>query len=160
MGGPTQDAAELAEAVARLLRENKQTVAVAESLTSGKLASRLGAAPEASNWFAGGVVAYAAHVKFEVLGVEPGPVVTAQCARQMARGVLRLLRSDFGLAVTGVGGPDPDEGKPAGTVFVSVATAGREEVAEYHFDGDPAAVLEQSAEAALSMLLATIEPRR
>ena len=89
MGGAAQDAA---EAIARLLRENKQTVAVAESLTSGKLASRLGAAPEASNWFAGGVVAYAAHVKFEVLGVEPGPVVSEQCARQMARGVVRLMR--------------------------------------------------------------------
>lgn len=156
MGGAAQDAA---EAIARLLRENKQTVAVAESLTSGKLASRLGAAPEASNWFAGGVVAYAAHVKFEVLGVEPGPVVSEQCARQMARGVVRLMRSDYGLAVTGVGGPDPDEGMPAGTVFIAVAGADGEDVAEYHFDGDPASVLEQSAAAALSMLLATIEPR-
>ena len=60
--------------------------------------------------------------------------------------------------MTGVGGPDPDEGKPAGTVFIAVATADGEDVAEYHFDGDPASVLEQSAAAALSMLLATIEP--
>jgi nicotinamide-nucleotide amidase len=153
----TADAAASAEAIARRLSARKQTCAVAESLTSGTLACHLGAAPDASTWFAGGVVAYAAKVKFTLLDVDPGPVVTERCARQMARGVARLTSADFGLAVTGIGGPDPDEGKPAGTVFVAVASPRGEEAAEYHFSGEPAEVVQQSTAAALSMLLATIE---
>jgi nicotinamide-nucleotide amidase len=65
-------------------------VAVAESLTSGDIACRLCAAPNASSWFAGDLVAYASEVKFKVLDVDPGPVVSARCAAQMARGVARL----------------------------------------------------------------------
>lgn len=152
----TGDAAAAAEAIARRLKARKQTCAVAESLTSGSLACHLGAAPEASTWFAGGVVAYASEVKFTVLEVDPGPVVTERCARQMARGVARLTNADFGLAVTGVGGPEPDEGKAAGTVFVAVRSPGGEDATEYRFSGEPAEVVKQATAAALSMLLATI----
>ena len=59
-----------------------------------------------------GVVAYHAEVKSRILGVDPGPVVTAWAARQMARGVGRLLRADVAISVTGVGGPDEEEGQP------------------------------------------------
>ncbi|MFK4087550.1 CinA family protein [Kribbella sp. NPDC020789] len=147
-----EDAQKLAEQIGAVVAERGITVAVAESLTSGAIASRLGAASGASSWFAGGVVAYASEVKFKLLEVEPGPVVTARCAAQMAGGAARLLGADFAVAVTGVGGPEPDEGHPAGTVFVAVSSGAREEVTKHQFDGEPSEVVELSTCAALEML--------
>jgi nicotinamide-nucleotide amidase len=152
----TEDAAELAAMIARRLRQSERTVSVAESLTSGSLACHLGAAEEASEWFVGGVTAYASHVKFEVLGVDPGPVITARCARQMARGVARLTRSDVGVGITGVGGPDPVEGRPPGTVFIAVSSAEGEKVAAHQFDGDASEVVRAATVAAFSLLLSVV----
>ncbi|GAA1569012.1 CinA family protein [Kribbella sancticallisti] len=153
---PTEEATALAAAIAEVLRDGDRQVAVAESLTSGTVASHLGAAEGASAWFAGGVVAYASEVKFKVLDVDPGPVVSARCAEQMARGVAGLTAAHVGVSATGVGGPDPEEGKPAGTVFIAVSTRDGEEVAEHHFDGDPAEVVQAATVQALRMLLTTI----
>jgi len=152
----TKEAAELAERIAELALGRHLTVAVAESLTSGSLASRLGAATDASTWFAGGVVAYAAEVKFKVLDVDPGPVVTARCAAQMATGVARLTGADFAVALTGVGGPDPDEGHPAGTVFLAVSSGTDENVEKRQFEGDPPEVVAQATVAGLEMLLTAL----
>lgn len=114
---------------ARLLEElsvRDQTVATAESLTGGMLASEITDVPGASRVFRGGVVAYATDVKTSVLQV-PGHVVdqhgvvSEACARAMATGVRELLQADFGLATTGVAGPDSQEGHPVGTVWVAVA---------------------------------------
>ncbi|HZA00451.1 MAG TPA: competence/damage-inducible protein A [Acidimicrobiales bacterium] len=107
------------QAVARLLVERGLTLAVAESLTGGLVASRLVNVPGASGWFRGGVVAYAGDVKTDLLGVPAGPVVTAEAAAGMAAGVRRRLGADVGLGVTGVAGPDGAEGQPAGTVFLA-----------------------------------------
>jgi len=141
-----------AEAIASLAQRYTFRVGVAESLTSGKLAAALGAAPDASSWFRGGVVAYASEVKFEVLGVTPGPVVTSQCAREMAAGAARLLGADAVAAVTGVGGPDDEEGKPPGTVHVATFVRGVELSADLDLSGDPPQVLEQTELRTLAML--------
>lgn len=111
--------------------------AVAESLTSGALASRLGAGPEAADWFRGGLVAYDERVKFDLLGVTPGPLVTERCAREMAEGVARLLGADAAIGVTGVGGPEPSEGEPPGTVIVAVRYRDAEHIRVFHFKGSP-----------------------
>ena len=111
--------------VARQLTTAGLTLAVAESLTGGLVASRLVSVPGASNWFRGGVVSYASDVKFEVLGVPEGPVVSGAAAIAMAEGVRDRLRADVGLGVTGVAGPDEQEGQPVGTVFVGLAMPGR-----------------------------------
>jgi nicotinamide-nucleotide amidase len=141
------------ERIAGLAQQHDLTVAAAESLTSGLLASRLGAGPSASEWFRGSLVAYQEPVKFEVLGVREGPVVTAECAEQMVRGVVRLLGADAAVSATGVGGPDPSEGKPAGTVFLAVAVDGEVAVKELAIDGtDPERILEETAAAALELL--------
>ncbi|MFC4555150.1 CinA family protein [Georgenia faecalis] len=132
---PTTTAADLSATLAELLEGGKQRVAVAESLTSGRIATQLGAAPGSSDWFAGGVVAYASDVKFGVLGVEPGPVVSARCAEQMARGVAELTQADVAVAVTGVGGPDRQEDQPVGTVFIGVYAGGKV-YSEHHDLGD------------------------
>jgi nicotinamide-nucleotide amidase len=108
-------------AVARRLVDRGLTLAVAESLTGGLVASRLVGVAGASAWFRGGVVSYASDVKASLLGVPEGPVVSAAAAGAMAEGVRRLLGADVGLGVTGVAGPDSQEGQPPGTVFLAVA---------------------------------------
>ena len=149
MTEPKHQVEEIAELAGRL----DLTVGVAESLTSGQLAARLGAGPEASQWFRGGLVAYAAAVKFQVLGVDPGPVVTAACARQMATGVASLLGAEATVATTGVGGPEPDEGEPPGTVYLAAQVRGRHRDLRLDLDGEPEVVLAQTVDAALDLLL-------
>ncbi|MDQ3641035.1 MAG: CinA family protein [Actinomycetota bacterium] len=127
-------------------------VAVAESLTGGMISSSLAKAPGASSWLAGGVVAYMSHVKHEVLGVEQGPVVTEEAALQMARGVARLLGADVAVSVTGVGGPDPEEGKPPGTVWVALCSGERAEAHQLRLEGDPPTVCRAACEEALRLL--------
>jgi nicotinamide-nucleotide amidase len=146
-----------ADAIASLAMRNGFRVGVAESLTCGKLAAQLGAAPNASEWFRGGVVAYASEVKFDVLGVTPGPVVTAECARQMALGVATVLDADATVAVTGVGGPDPEEGQPPGTVHVAAWVRGVETGELVQVDGDPAEVLASTVPKALEVLLVSMQ---
>jgi len=75
------------ERIAELAGARRLRVVTSESLTSGTVATRLGAGPNAADWFGGGIVAYQEPVKFDVLGVREGPVVTAECAEQMATGV-------------------------------------------------------------------------
>jgi competence/damage-inducible protein CinA-like protein len=105
-------------AVGQALLARGLTLAVAESLTGGLVAARLVDVPGASAWFRGGVVTYASDVKFSVLGVPEGPVVTSEAAAAMATGVRDLLGADVGLGVTGVAGPESAEGHAPGTVFL------------------------------------------
>ncbi len=107
--------------VGRALVRAGLRLAVAESLTGGMVGARLTNVPGASDWFAGGVVAYGGDVKRALLGVGPGPVVSEQAAREMALGVVRLLGADVGLSLTGVAGPGTQDDQPAGTVFVGLA---------------------------------------
>ncbi len=107
--------------VLTLLRDRGLTLGLAESLTGGMMGSRICDVPGASDVFRGSIVSYAADVKFSVLGVPAGPVVTADAAAAMAAGARRVLGADVGVAVTGVAGPGPDEdGIEAGTVFVGL----------------------------------------
>lgn len=147
------EAEELAARVADLAGEHGLSVATAESLTSGQVAARLGAAPSASAWFRGGVVAYAPEVKFAVLGVPEGPVITEECARTMAEGVARLTGADLAVAVTGAGGPDEEEGQAPGTVWFGVLADGRVHTEKMRFDGDPRQVVEATTTHALRLLL-------
>lgn len=105
-------------AVLDLLRGRGLTLGVAESLTGGMMGSRICDVPGASDVFRGSVVSYASDVKFQVLGVPEGPVVSADAASAMAAGARRVLGADVGVAVTGVAGPDPQDGLEPGVVFV------------------------------------------
>ena len=139
--------------VARQLIEAGLTLAVAESLTGGLVASRLVAVPGASAWFRGGVVSYASDVKYELLGVPEGPVVSAAAAIAMAEGVRDRLRADVGLGVTGVAGPDEQEGQPVGTVFVGIALPGRpSEAVAFQLPGDRERVRQYAAISLLDQL--------
>jgi nicotinamide-nucleotide amidase len=110
--------------VSRLLAQSGLRLAVAESLTGGMVGARLTGVPGASEWFVGGVVSYAGEVKRSLLGVGPGPVVSAPAAMEMAAGVRELLGADIGLSLTGVAGPEPQDDQPPGTVFVGLAGLG------------------------------------
>jgi nicotinamide-nucleotide amidase len=150
-------AKEYADRIAEIAKRDGITVAVAESLTGGALSAQLAAASDASEWFSGGIVAYASRVKFDVLGVPHGPVITEPCAIAMARGIARLFGSDVAVAVTGVGGPDSVEGNPAGTVWVGGATQEGTFSAHFHFAGEPDVVVSKAVDAALQLLLKAIE---
>ncbi len=116
-----------ADALTRL-GDRGLTLAVAESVTGGRLASSFTGVPGASQVFRGGVVSYATDVKIAVLGVEESlvaaqGVISAACAEAMATGVRRVLGADVALATTGVAGPDEQEGHPVGTAYVGLAWA-------------------------------------
>jgi nicotinamide-nucleotide amidase len=119
-----------------LLRARGLTLGVAESVTGGLISSRLTDVAGASTVFRGGIVSYVSEVKFEVLGVPEGPVVSAEAAEAMAVGVRRVVGADVGLAVTGVAGPDEQEGQPVGTVHLALAIGDDVSSVRIQFPGD------------------------
>jgi nicotinamide-nucleotide amidase len=123
-------------AVGVLLEERGLSLGLAESATGGLVASRVCQVDGCSTWFRGGVVAYDSRVKFDVLGVPEGPVVTEEAAAAMARGAQRVLGADVGLAVTGVAGPARQEDQPVGTMFFGVAIGDDVEVVHIRLPGD------------------------
>jgi nicotinamide-nucleotide amidase len=140
-------------AVASRLIERGLTFGVAESLTGGLIASRLVNVPGASAWFRGGVVAYDAQVKFDVLGVPAGRVVTEPAAAAMAEGVRKVTGADVGLGITGVAGPDDQEGVAPGTIFVGIALPDRPtETRALRLPGDRERVRQYGAISALDLL--------
>ena len=117
--GDTMESVVLAD-----LRRRGLTLGVVESVTGGLVAGRLTSVAGSSEVFRGAVVSYASDVKFDLLDVEPGPVVSESAARQMAIGALRVLGSDLSLALTGVAGPTEQDGQPPGTLWVAAAARG------------------------------------
>ncbi len=140
--------------VADLLTERGCTVGVAESLTGGLVGARLAETEGASKWFRGSIVCYDSKVKFDLLDVPEGPVVSAEAAEAMARGAIKALEADIGISVTGVAGPTTQDDQPVGTVFMAVAVAvdGQVESAEVHFPGDRQHIRQFSTISLLDML--------
>lgn len=121
------DAESLEKTVIEMLIKQDMTIAIAESCTGGMLSKRLTDISGASNAFLGGGVTYSNHAKFELAGVDPeflaenGPY-NVETATMMAEGIRKRLDADFGIGITGLAGPDPDEdGLEPGTVFVAMA---------------------------------------
>ena len=140
------------DAVASKLRSRGLTLALAESLTGGLISSRLVNVVGASNWYRGAVVSYASQVKYNLLNVAAGPVVSIDAALAMASGVRAALGADVGLSVTGVAGPDSQDGHEPGTVFVGLDLAGVCEHAALRLPGDRPRVRAYSAISALDVL--------
>ncbi len=134
------------------LRERALSLAVAESLTGGLLGARITAVPGASDVFRGGLVAYASEVKFTLLGVPIGPVVSAECAKAMAAGVRERLGADVGLATTGVAGPTEQDGQPVGTVFLGLAIDDTVQAARILLPGDRQQIRQYAVISALNVL--------
>jgi len=147
------------DAVAAAVLGRGLTLGLAESLTGGLAASRLVNVVGASAWFRGSVVSYASDVKFDLLGVAEGPVVSAAAAEAMADGARRVLGADVGLAITGVAGPDPQDGQDPGTVFVGLALPGTAtESVAMRLPGDRDRVRQYATISALDLLRRRLGP--
>jgi nicotinamide-nucleotide amidase len=149
--------AELARDLHAALRASGGTVAVAESLTGGLLAAELVDVPGASATFRGSVTAYTTDLKASVLGVDADLLavegaVHPEVAVQMAEGVRRLMGAVYGVATTGVAGPDPQDGRPVGTVHVAVAGPEGSTVGSPVLSGERATIRREAVRAALELL--------
>ena len=149
----------LQKVIGNTLKERGMTVGVAESCTGGFLASLFTSQPGASEYFHGGIISYDNSVKMNVLGVEKEVLdncgaVSRECAEQMAAGARRVLGTDCAIATTGIAGPDggtPE--KPAGTVWVAVATPEGIESKKFSFNSTRRNInIERFASNALNML--------
>jgi len=139
-----------------LLKQRGLSLAVAESLTGGLLASRLASVPGASDVFVGGVVAYDPQVKFDLLDVPEGPVVTEECAQAMADGVRTRLGASVGVGTTGVAGPAELEGRPPGTVCLAIALGDETSSMEIRLPGRRQQVQEFSVITVMALLRAKL----
>jgi PncC family amidohydrolase len=142
-----------------LLVQNRAWLVLAESCTGGMLGEWITAVPGSSAYFLGGVVSYHDLVKERVLGVAPELIrtygaVSAECALAMARGARELVGSDIALSITGVAGPGGGTvAKPVGITFIALSTARNEYVEQHQWSGTRQENREQSAQAALNMLI-------
>ncbi len=139
------------------LVEADVTLASAESLTGGLLGARVTSVAGSSAVYRGGVVTYATELKVALLGVPAGlveqhGVISPECAEAMASGVRILTGATYGVSTTGVAGPDPQEDRPPGTVFVGVAGPTGVHAVGLALGGDREAVREQTVAAALFAL--------
>jgi nicotinamide-nucleotide amidase len=155
---------ELASAAHDGLLGAKATVAVAESLTGGMVAAALSERAGASAILRGGVVVYATELKHTLAGVpqqllDERGAVDPDVAAALATGVRERLGATYGLGVTGVAGPSPQDGKAVGTVFIACCGPLRTTVQELALSGDRAAIRLASASAVLSLLLRESSPQ-
>jgi len=147
-----------ANVLAELTRRG-QTLASAESLTGGLIGAVLTDIPGASDSYVGGVISYATRLKAILAGVnvatlaELGPVA-AGTAVEMAHGVAERCDADWGVATTGVAGPETQDGHPVGQVFIAVSHQGGDllSVRELQFQGERATIRQLTAEAAIGLL--------
>jgi nicotinamide-nucleotide amidase len=160
-----QAARELATEIILVLTRAGETVAAAESVTGGLVAAALTDVPGSSNAFRGGVVAYATELKAQVLGVDFGMLkrhgpVYAPVAAAMADGVRQRLGATIGVATTGVAGPGPQDGHPAGTVHIAVSLAGDTVVRTMALAGSRDEVRRLTVERVLGLLLGRLREDR
>jgi PncC family amidohydrolase len=148
----------LESVVGELLRQQRLTLAVAESCTGGLIGHRLSNVPGSSEYFLGDVVAYSYEAKERLLDVSHDVIVregavSEAVALAMARGVRRLLDADLALGVTGIAGPGGGmPAKPVGLVYIALVTPQGERVVRHVWRGARLANKQQSAEAALALL--------
>ncbi|GGQ57560.1 CinA family protein [Couchioplanes azureus] len=154
-----------AAAAVHALVDRRQTLAVAESLTGGLLAATIVEIPGVSAVFRGGLVVYATDLKHALAGVpedllaDRGPV-DPDVARAMAEGVRGRCGADWGLATTGVAGPEPQDGKPVGLVYVAVAGPTRTQVQELELDGSRDDIRHETMTSVLALLVEELRDPR
>jgi PncC family amidohydrolase len=138
-------------------------LATAESCTGGGVAARITSVAGASDYFLGGIVAYANDAKMKLLGVSPDTLATrgavsAECAREMADGARRALGADLAVSTTGIAGPGGATArKPVGLVYIALAGPDGVQAEEFHFPGGRAVITDAATEAAMLMLLRGVE---
>jgi nicotinamide-nucleotide amidase len=153
-----QDEEQLHEVVVRKLLRHGWTVATAESVTAGRIASTIASMPGASATLMGGVIAYTNSVKMRELEVKEDTLrdhsaVSDAVAREMAEGVRKKFGTDFGMSATGYAGPSGgDDGTPVGTVYVACAHKDGTDVKQFSWLGTRAEVQSRTVKLALNLL--------
>ena len=154
----------LSQAFGERCRQNGWTCATAESCTGGGIAHLLTLTAGASDYLQGGIIAYSNEVKQELLGVttytlDTRGAVSAECAAEMAQGVLARLGVDLALSSTGIAGPGGATArKPVGLVYIGVATAGQVATRELRLSGDRRAIMDAATLAAVELALELTQP--
>ena len=152
--------------VGDLLRQNRATVAVAESCTGGLLGERFTSVPGSSDYFVGGFITYSNELKIELLGVAPEILaehgaVSKEAAEAMAIGARRRANSTYALSITGVAGPEGgSEAKPVGTTFIGLANLESVQVTLRQFIGDRNRIRMFASQIALDLLRRKLSGRR
>ncbi|MGD9379790.1 MAG: CinA family protein [candidate division WOR-3 bacterium] len=152
------DLERLIQQIARLLKARKLTISVCESCTGGMLGAALTRVSGSSEYFLGGIIAYADAVKKKVVGVKARVLgrygaVSAESACEMARGVQQRLQSDISVAVTGIAGPTGGSvEKPIGTVFIAIARDKGVRVRRFRFKGTRERIRRSACLRALELL--------
>lgn len=160
---------ELAAKVISTLKDRSLSLAAAESLTGGLIGATLTTVPGASKVYLGGTIAYSTHLKTDLLGVSVEKirqysVISEQVSLEMALGLQVRTRADWVIAVTGVAGPEGQDGHDPGEVWVCVvgprvaSLPQFEQTQQFRFEGDREAIRQQTVDAALSMLLRLVSP--
>ena len=161
----TTTKAEPEVAVGRLLTKRSLTIGVAESCTGGLLSSMITNVPGSSAYFIGSVVVYSNALKTRLAGVKPTTLerhgsVSAETAMELAKGIAAKLKTDVGLAITGIAGPSGGTlEKPVGTVFIAAYARGKIVVKRLAFTGKRESIRKRSAKEALLMLHAMLASR-
>jgi nicotinamide-nucleotide amidase len=142
--------------VLQMLRERGLTLGLAESVTGGLVGARITGVAGASDVFRGSIVSYASEVKFDLLGVPEGPVVSETAASAMAVGARRALGASVGLALTGVAGPTEQDGMPVGTLCIGIAIGDDEYTSVVRLPGQREQMRQMSVITALDFLRRTL----
>ncbi|MGD9160476.1 MAG: CinA family protein [Desulfobacteraceae bacterium] len=143
------------DSLSKLLITKSLTISVAESCTGGLIGHLITSIPGSSVYFMGGVISYSNQAKCDLLGISPGTLeqygaVSDQTAKEMAMGVKERFKSDIGISVTGIAGPDGGSiEKPVGTVFMGFVFDNEPLAIKYLFKGNRTEIKQQTAETAL-----------
>lgn len=152
----------LAVDVVERLKELGWTITTAESCTGGLIGASIVEIPGASRVFRQGYITYCDDAKIEVLGVSRETIgkyfaVSEQTAYEMAQGAANMAKADVAVSVTGVAGPDMEDGKPVGLVYIGMFVNGRITVSEHHFKGERNDIRRQACEAAFERIFECLE---
>jgi PncC family amidohydrolase len=149
--------------IGELLTQHNLTISTAESCTGGLIGHKITNIPGSSNYFAGSAVVYSNEAKINLLDVQPATIdkfgaVSRQTVTEMAAGVRKLFKTDIGLAVSGIAGPDggTDE-KPVGLIWIAINLQGYEDSWDFDFQGNRLQIKEKTAQKSLDLLETLIQ---
>lgn len=150
---------ELLQEIADLLTASGKTISTAESCTGGYISHLITSKSGSSAYYNGSVISYSNNVKINLLGVDPITIesygaVSKQTVEEMANGAIRVLKTDYAIAVTGIAGPGGGSvDKPVGTVWIAVADGDKVVCRLFNFDGDRGENIKSASNAAIRLLL-------
>ena len=156
----------LQEDLCKICMDQGVSIAVAESCTSGIIASKITSISGSSSYFKGGIIAYQNEIKTKLLGVSEDLInkkteVSAEVVSQMAQAVRKNLFADYSVATSGYAGPTGGTlNNPIGTVFIAITNLINTEVNRFVFEGSRESIVNQASEKSLELLCCAIKKQQ